>query len=30
VQPPMVTGESEFGFMAVNNDKVVYVGEAVD
>jgi len=30
VQPPLLTGESEFGFMAVNNDKVVYVGEAVD
>lgn len=30
IEPPLATGESQFDFMAVNNDKVIYVGEAVD
>jgi len=29
IEPPLATGESQFDFMAVNNDKVIYVGEAV-
>lgn len=29
IQPTLDTGESQFDFVAVNNDKVIYVGEAV-
>jgi len=29
IEPPLATGESQFDFVAVNNDKVIYVGEAV-
>jgi hypothetical protein len=27
ISPPLATGESEFDFVAVNKDQVVYVGE---
>ena len=30
ITPPLVTGESQFNFVAVNKDQVVYVGEAAD
>ena len=28
ITPPLVTGESEFDFVAVNKDQVIYVGES--
>jgi hypothetical protein len=30
ISPPLPTGESQFEFVAVNKDQVVYVGEDVE